>query len=146
MSASLKKDTEKHVMRIKKQRPQSSWITKRAKALMAQEDAFDPSFRPFTALTARLKSAHPEGAGKTSMMRKIKEVKDAERGVILNSIQHVRDVLEDSNQHKDTQLVILQKALSAVENTKGNMGYARKNISSLEKNRIALGLISSCKS
>lgn len=74
----------------------------------------------------------------------MKDLKDLERNVVLSRVETVRNVLaEDKSQ--DSKLTLLENAISIVGINKESFGKVT-NLSSLEQNRIALGLISSLQS
>lgn len=75
------------------------------------------------------------------MMRKMKEVRDLERQVVICQIESVRDSLK-KDRSDDAKLSILENALHIVDKNKQSFGKV-KNMSSLEKNRIALNLLPS---
>ncbi len=77
------------------------------------------------------------------MMRKMKELKEEEHQVVLCQIQAVRDTFRRDSSD-DAKLTLLQNTLGIVDKNKATLGKV-KNMSSLEKNRIALNLISSIK-
>lgn len=77
------------------------------------------------------------------MSRKMKEMHDLEKRVVLCQIESVRDTFKQDSSN-DAKLTLLQNTLHIVEKNKATFGKV-KNMSSLEKNRIALNLISSVK-
>ena len=101
--------------------------------------------RPFSAYTTPdQQTSSPLKAPLASrghMMRKIKEIKETEKMIVMSKIQTVRDIFKN-DESRDVKLQILQNALYFVNQSKSNFGgMTNKNMSSLEKNRIALNLI-----
>jgi hypothetical protein len=84
-----------------------------------------------------------KGAGKAHMMKKMKEIKDQERNIVLSQIQSVRSLFVYDTS-KDSKLSILENAINLVDKNKSNFGKT-KNMSSLEKNRLALNMLSNLK-
>lgn len=83
---------------------------------------------------------NPLAVGKAHMIKKLKDNRDAERQIVMCQIQSVRD-LTSADKSKDAKLNLLEKAIYIVDKHKMSLGKV-KNMSSLEKNRIALNLIS----
>jgi hypothetical protein len=77
------------------------------------------------------------------MTRKIKEMKDLEKRVVLCQIETVRDTFK-KDASNDAKLTLLENTLHIVEQNRATLGKM-KNMSSLEKNRIALNLIANVK-
>ena len=77
------------------------------------------------------------------MMRKLKGLKEVEKQIVMCQIESARNlyVKDISN---DAKLNLLEKTINIVEKNKGTLGKV-KTMSSLEKNRIALNLLSSLK-
>lgn len=71
-------------------------------------------------------------------------MRDLEKKVVLCQIEQIRDTFK-SDKSEDAKLTILESTLHVVEQNRMTLGKV-KNMSSLEKNRIALNLISSLKS
>jgi hypothetical protein len=76
-------------------------------------------------------------------MRKMKEIKDMDKRVVMCQIETVKNTFKKDFSN-DAKLTLLENTLHIVEANKGTLGKT-KNMSSLEKNRIALNLISSLK-
>ena len=89
------------------------------------------------------KQRNAQGAAKAFMTRKMKEMRDLERRVVLCQIESVRDTFKKDFSN-DAKLTLLENTLHIVEQNRATLGKV-KNMSSLEKNRIALNLISSVK-
>ena len=77
------------------------------------------------------------------MSRKIKEMKDLEKRVVLCQIESVRDTFK-KDKSNDAKLTLLENTLYIVNQNRMTLGKV-KNMSSLEKNRIALNLIANVK-
>jgi len=77
-------------------------------------------------------------------MRKMKEVREQERQIIMQKVQSVKNIF-DKDETKDAKLVILERTLGVIDSNKGNLGHKVRNMSQLEKNRIALNMIQTCK-
>lgn len=77
------------------------------------------------------------------MSRKMKEMRDLEKRVVICQIESVRDTFK-ADMSNDAMLTILENTLHIVEQNRTTLGKV-KNMSSLEKNRIALNLISGIK-
>ena len=75
------------------------------------------------------------------MIKKMKDMRDADRQVVMCQIESVRDKLR-KDVSKEATLSLLQATMGIVERHKAELGIF-KNMSSLEKNRMALNLISS---
>ena len=73
----------------------------------------------------------------------MKEVRDIDKQVVMCQIESVRKTFQ-KDYSNDAKLSILENTLYIVDKNKSNFGKV-KNMSSLEKNRIALNLISSLK-
>jgi hypothetical protein len=73
----------------------------------------------------------------------MKEARDLEKQVVLCQIENVRRTFV-GDASSDAKLSILENTLCIVDKNKHTLGKV-KNMSSLEKNRIALNLISSLK-
>lgn len=77
------------------------------------------------------------------MMKKMKELKNAERQVVMWQIESVRNIY-NKDTSDDAKLHIIENAISLVDKNKTCLGKF-KNMSSLEKNRIALNMLQSLK-
>lgn len=73
------------------------------------------------------------------MMKKMKELKNAERQVVLWQIESVRNIY-NNDKSEDAKLHIIENAITCVDKNKNCLGKF-KNMSSLEKNRIALNML-----
>jgi hypothetical protein len=77
------------------------------------------------------------------MMRKMKEIRDTDKRIVLCQVEMMRNnLLRD--QSNDAKLAILENTIHIVNKNKGTFGKV-KSMSSLEKNRIALNLLTSLK-
>jgi hypothetical protein len=70
----------------------------------------------------------------------LKSLKDIDKQVMLYQIQSMRNIYQNDSS-KDAKLTILENAISVVGRNKDCLGKV-KSMSSLEKNRIALNMIS----
>jgi hypothetical protein len=77
------------------------------------------------------------------MMRRMKEIKDTDKRIVLCQVEMMRNTLLQ-DQSKDSKLAILESTIHIVNKNKGTFGKV-KTMSSLEKNRIALNLLTSVK-
>lgn len=87
------------------------------------------------------KSASSKAGGRAHMMRRMKEMRDADKQIIMCQVETLRNQLS-SDQSKDAKLAILENTIHIVNKNKSTFGKV-KSMSSLEKNRIALNLLSS---
>lgn len=77
------------------------------------------------------------------MMKKMKELKDIDRKVIMCQIESVRNRYEE-DKRKEAKLTVIENAIQVVDKNKKQLGKYR-SMSSLEKNRIALNMITNCR-
>lgn len=77
------------------------------------------------------------------MMKKLKEMRELEKRVVMCQIESVSNTFK-KDPSKEAKLTLLENTLHIVEQNRATLGKV-KNMSSLEKNRIALNLISSLK-
>jgi hypothetical protein len=73
----------------------------------------------------------------------MKEIKDLERRVVMCQIESVNNMFK-RDQSSDAKLTLLENTINIVEANRATLGKV-KNMSSLEKNRIALNLIATLK-
>lgn len=73
------------------------------------------------------------------MMRRLKEIREADKQIVMCQVETIKNKL--SNDHSnDAKLAILENTIQIVNKNKGTFGKV-KSMSSLEKNRIALNLL-----
>lgn len=77
------------------------------------------------------------------MMKKIRDMKEFQKDVVLWQIKSVKDLYK-KDQSKEATLNIIENAINVVDKNKIQLGK-HKNMSSLEKNRLALNLLSNIK-
>ena len=77
------------------------------------------------------------------MMKKIRDMREFQRSVVLWQIQSVKDLYK-KDESKEATLTILENAINVVDRNKLQLGK-HSNLSSLEKNRIAMNLLSNIK-
>ena len=81
--------------------------------------------------------------GRYHMMKKMRDMREFQKDVVLWQIKSVKDLYK-TDQSKEATLNILENAINVVDKNKDYLGK-HKNMSSLEKNRIALNLLSNIK-
>lgn len=80
------------------------------------------------------------------LMKKMKEIREMDRRAVLYQIQNVQKTLEADPSY-ESKTNIIENAINIVDRNKSSLavGCQRLNLSQLEKNRIALGLLRTVK-
>ncbi len=76
------------------------------------------------------------------LMNKMKEIREQDRKAVLTQIENIQWTLQDRYQ---SNINIIENAINVVDQNKGSLAVGcskkSKNLSSVERNRIALGLL-----